>query len=215
MADLLPDSELLEAWRQGDSEAGQALFRRHYDAIYRFFSTKVPPEAVQDLVQETFATLVRKRDEFAGKSSFLGYLYGIARLHLYEQIRRLHKLSLYDDLNTFSIAALGGSPSSMLNDKQEHRLLGMALARIPLEYQILLELYLWEDLTGAQLAEIMDIPENTMRSRLRRAKSVLEQEFRSIADDPAQAIGSFESFSGWLDDVQHAARKAYPQLKDD
>lgn len=213
MADPLPDSELLEAWRRGDSEAGQALFRRHYDAIYRFFSNKVPPEAVQDLVQDTFATLVGKRDLFAGKSSFLTYLYGIARLHLYEQFRRLYKLSRFDPLT--SVAALSGSPVSMLNEKQEHRLLGIALTRIPLEYQILLELYLWEDLTGAQLAEIMDVPENTMRSRLRRAKVVLEQEFRRIVDDPAQANASFETFSGWLDDVQHAARKAYPQLKDD
>lgn len=214
MADPLPDSELLEAWRRGDSEAGQALFRRHYDAVYRFFSTKVPPEAVQDLVQDTFATLVGKRDLFEGKSSFRTYLYGIARLHLYEQFRRLHKLSRFDPL-TYSVAALSGGPSSMLDEKQEHRLLGNALTRIPLESQILLELYLWEDFTGAQLAEIMDVSENTLRSRLRRAKVVLEQEFRRIAEDPALANGSFETFSGWLDDIQHAAREAYPELKDD
>jgi RNA polymerase sigma factor (sigma-70 family) len=214
MAEPRSDLELLKAWRQGDSEAGQELFRHHYDAVYRFFSSKVSAETVQELVQETFTTLLRKLDTFEGKSTFRTYVFGIARVQLLEHIRELRKLSHFDPL-THSVAALSSSPASMLDEKQEHRLLGIALTRIPLEYQILLELYLWEDLTGAQLATIVGVRENTMRSRLRRAKDLLKKQFRLIADDPSQANASFDTFSGWLDEVRHAARKAFPELKDD
>ena len=214
MADPRSDLELLEAWRGGDSEAGQELFRRHYNAVYRFFSSKVSAEAVQELVQDTFTTLVRKRDDFEGKSTFRAYVLGIARRQVYEHFRKLQQLSRFDPL-TYSVAALSSSPASLLDEQQEHRLLGIALTRIPLEYQILLELYLWEDLTGAQLATIVGVGENTMRSRLRIAKKLLKKEFRRIIDDPAQAHASFETFSGWLDEVRHAARRAFPELKDD
>jgi RNA polymerase sigma factor (sigma-70 family) len=217
MADEPPDLELLEAWRQGDPDAGQALFKRHYDAIYRFFESKAPVEAVQELVQETFATLVRKRDTFAGSSLFRAYLFGIARNHLYEHFREHRRALRHEDIDfgKLTAEALGGSPTSVLGHAQEHRLLRLALTRIPLEHQILLELYLWEELTGPQLAQIMGVPENTMRSRLRRAKDLLEQEFQSLVDDPAQARSALETLSGWVDEVQHEARRAFPQLKDE
>lgn len=215
MADQPPDLELLEAWRRGNPDAGQVLFKRHYDVVYRFFQSKVSAEAVMELVQDTFATLIRKRDRFTGTSSFRSYLFGIARHRLLEHFREHRKALRHEavDLTKLTAEALGGSPTSVLGDAQEHHLLRLALTRIPLESQILLELYLWEEFTGAQVAEIMEVPENTMRSRLRRAKALLEQEFLSLVEDPSRAHDVLETLSGWVDEVQHEARRAYPRLK--
>src|SRR5690606_10349004 len=57
------DLELLAAWRDGDAAAGGRLFRRHFDTLFRFFSTKLDGP-VEDLVQDTFLGCVRGRDRF-------------------------------------------------------------------------------------------------------------------------------------------------------
>ncbi|MCA9650295.1 MAG: sigma-70 family RNA polymerase sigma factor [Myxococcales bacterium] len=210
------DLELLRAWRSGQPKAGHTLFRRYYDDVYRFVDSKVPAEDVEELVQETFATLVRKRDEFSGDASFRSYLLGIARLHLLEHYRRRHRDSLNDplDFSRITAAELGGSMSSVLGRQREHALLRLALPRIPLDHQILLELYLWEEFTAAQLAQIMDIPENTVRSRFRRAKQLLEAQVRQLAEHPEQLTSTLETLSSWIDDVQLAARRRLPSLND-
>jgi hypothetical protein len=63
------DAELLEAWGAGDKAAGEALFDRHFEAIYRFFQNKVGPGVIDDLVQQTFLGCVEAPDRFRGDSS--------------------------------------------------------------------------------------------------------------------------------------------------
>ena len=57
-ADERSDFELLEAWREGDQRAGRELFARHFDAIYRFFRSKIE-DAADDLTQQTFLGCVK------------------------------------------------------------------------------------------------------------------------------------------------------------
>ena len=77
-----PDMALLEQWRAGDREAGQALFARHFREIYRFFEYRVGGDA-DDLAQRTFLACVTARDQFRGLSSFRTFLFAIARNELY------------------------------------------------------------------------------------------------------------------------------------
>ena len=56
---------------------------------------------------------------------------------------------------------------------EEQRLLLEALRRIPLDLQIAIELHYWEGMSGPDLAQVLDIPEGTVRSRLRRAREPL------------------------------------------
>ena len=60
----MEDAQLLLAWRGGDADAGRALVKRHYASIYRFFYGKVVDGACEDLTQETFEVLIRRRDGF-------------------------------------------------------------------------------------------------------------------------------------------------------
>ncbi|MFO0633263.1 MAG: sigma-70 family RNA polymerase sigma factor [Nannocystaceae bacterium] len=83
MPDL--DLELLEAWRGGDAKAGNALFDRYFDAVFRFFRNKVADHA-DDLVQQTFLALVQARDRFRGDSSFRTYLFTAARSKLFNYL---------------------------------------------------------------------------------------------------------------------------------
>lgn len=72
-----------------------------------------------------------------------------------------------------SAVDLGASPLSILVDQREQKVLLQALRRIPLTSQVILELYFWERVTGAELGTLLGVVEDTARSRLRKAKQQL------------------------------------------
>src|SRR5687767_9859628 len=100
------DVELLEAWRGGDKPAGVELFERHFDAIYRFFRSKVD-DAAEDLTQQTFLGCVRGKQVFRGDASFRTYLYTIARNRLYTHIRDRQRRDAVVEIGEQSVADLG------------------------------------------------------------------------------------------------------------
>ena len=168
------DESLLDAWQAGDSEAGEALFHRHFDTIYRFFRSKCTDD-VADLVQRTLLGCVEAAPRFRREASVRTLLLSIARHELHGYFRS-KKRNAGLDFTTTSVAALAPSPSSLVAREEEISILREALRKIPLELQTVLELYYWEDLPARELAFILEIPEGTVRSRIRRAAEALRSE---------------------------------------
>ncbi len=194
------DEELFEAWRCGDRTAGNVLCRRHFWAIRRFFQNKVDRE-VEELVQQTFARCVEGRARYAGRSSFRIFLFGVARNVLREFYRggRHCQPAIFSEQ---SVRDMGAGPSTALAKRQEQRLLLEALRRIPMELQVVLELYYWEELTGVELGEILDVPERTARSRVRRAKQLLEKALTRIKASPEALQSTMSNLDGWAAKVR-------------
>lgn len=171
------DLALLERWRTGDMRAGQDLFARHFGDIYRFFEHKVTHDA-DELVQRTFAAAVAARDKFRAQASFRTYLFAIARNQLYSYLRALPKAE-HVDFEATSIAALVTSLASKLGRAREIEQLRAALARLPAEQQLLLELHYWHDLDADALADIFDIAPGNVRVRLLRARRALRAQMEA------------------------------------
>lgn len=132
-------------------------------------------------MQQTFVACVEARDAFRGESSFRAYLFGLARLQLYTYYRaNSRRQSL--DFTTASAQDLGMSPTGLCAQREEAQLLTLALQRVPLEQQITLELTFWEGLTAPEIATVLDIPEDTVYSRLRRAKERLRKALAVLSD---------------------------------
>ena len=83
-----------------------------------------------------------------------------------------------------SLFDLALEPADAMAERHEHVLLLQALRRIPIEHQTLLELYFWEPLPALEIASILGVPEGTVRTRIRRAKAVLEVELGRLTNDP-------------------------------
>ena len=181
---MATDRELFDQWREGDTTAGNALFERYFDALYRFFRNKVAADA-EDLVQQTFLACVRAKDGFRHASSFRTYLFTAARSKLYDHLRR-KRVGDDIDFGVTSIIDLGISPTGRIAQRQEQRVALAALRSLPLDLQIALELYHVEKIRGPQLAEVLGIPEGTVRSRLRRARDMLRERLEAAADTPQQ-----------------------------
>lgn len=164
------DFALLEAWRGGDSAAGNQLFERHFEVVYRFFHKKVSG-APEDLVQQTFLTCVEARDRFRGGSKFRTYLLSIARFELMSYLRKKYNQPI--DFTTTSFHDLGASASTALAVERDRRALYDALESLPLDLQIALELAYWEELPTTEIAVVLGVPTTTVHSWLRRAKRQL------------------------------------------
>lgn len=190
------DIELLEAWRAGDRSAGSTLFERHFDSICRFFANKVDRD-VDDLVQKTFIACVEGKERFKGHSSFRTYLFGVAHNVLRSTLRTRKRESDRLDFGVTSVFDLGLSPTRLLATGGEQMLMLQALRRIPVEHQLVLELYYWEDLEASELAEVLELPEGTVRSRIRRAKQLLEEQLRALSSGDAVLESTLSDLDSW------------------
>lgn len=195
------DDELLAAWRAGDGRAGEQLFDRHFKALTRFFRNKARGE-IDDLIQSTVLGMLEAKEGFRGEGSFRSFVFGVAYNVLRNHYRRSRRDAERLDFGVTSIFELGAGPVEILAEKHEQRLLLQALRRIPVEHQTLLELYFWEPLTAPEIAGILEVPVGTVRTRLRRAKALLETELGQLSRDPSLLHSTLSNLEDWARSVR-------------
>ncbi len=187
------DEELLTAWRAGERAAGEALFERYYEPVARFFLNKTDAEA--ELIQQTFLACVEGAAKFRGEGSFRSFLFAIA----YRQLCRHYRDRRGErvDLAEVSVAAMDPSPSRVLIEGEELKLLLAGLRRIPVDCQVALELLYWERLTTVEMAAVLEIPEGTVKSRLRRGRALLREAIEALARSPDLAASTLLGLETW------------------
>ncbi len=145
------DFALLSRWRDGDRSAGEELFLRQFDHLYRFFASKCNGD-IDELVQSTLLACLNAKQQFRADSTFKAYMFTVARHELYKYLRARRRDQERLDFSTVSVADLATTPGTRIARDQAHRRLLDALRELPVEQQTLLELYYWEDLDIATLA---------------------------------------------------------------
>ncbi|MGH1342565.1 MAG: RNA polymerase sigma factor [Nannocystales bacterium] len=197
------DAELMEAWRGGDRDAGGLIIERYHRLLFRFFLNKAS-DAAEDLVQQTLTVCVERRDEVRDAASFRAYLLAVARSELVRHYRcTARRQARFDPLET-SVEDLDPRPSTWVVRRQEQQLVQRALRRLPLDYQIALESYYWENATAPEIAHVLGIPEGTVRSRLRRGKEILREQMGAQSPQLRDAaLESLEAQTRALGDTLH------------
>ncbi|MEM9460615.1 MAG: RNA polymerase sigma factor [Myxococcota bacterium] len=190
------DFELLESWRAGDRMAGNTLFDRYFDSLFRFFRNKVN-EGADDLVQQTFLACVQSRDRFRGDASFRTYLFKAARSKLYTYLDKRRREGAAVDYGVTSCADLGVSPSGIVANSEQQRLLLAALRELPVDLQVALELFYFEQIRGPELAEVLGVPEGTVRSRLRRGREILRERLQELLSSPSMVESTMTDLDAW------------------
>ncbi len=190
------DGELLRAWKAGDKDAGNALVQRYFWMVYRFFNGKVG-EGADDLTQQTFLGCVESRDRARDDGSLRGYLLGIARNKLLEYYRKVHRENRALDVPNATVEQLLGSPSRIVAAREEQRVVLHALRRLPLDFQITIELYYWEDLATAEIAEVLQVAPGTVKSRLARAREMLREQIAAMALAPETRESAIRDLDAW------------------
>lgn len=167
------DEELIDAAREGDRSAIAELLSRHEQQIYRFGLRMCGhPEDAKEVLQETMLAMARSLPEFRGHSSVATWLYAIARSFCIKQ-RRLHKgepahLDPLDD--AANVAAERGSPEELAASREVDRAVEEAIAALPPEQREVLVLRDAEGLTAPEVASVLGVGVDAVKSRLHRAR---------------------------------------------
>lgn len=204
---MVDEHELLEAWRRGDRDAGAKLIGARGREITWFFRNKVFHEdAVADLVSQTFLRCVSARDTFAGETSFRRFVYAIAQNVLREYLRSVTKRGREQlDFTQVCLQELEPrSMSSLHSEKLQVQAVIEALREVPIDDQIVLELKYFEGLSGSELADLLGIPEGTVRGRIARGLERLRLRVadRLAADRTSSGPISADDISEWAVEVR-------------
>jgi RNA polymerase sigma-70 factor (ECF subfamily) len=197
------DEELYSAWECGDRRAADRLIGRHLQSIGRFFANKVVDASdAEDQTCKTFELCSRKLGSFERNSSFRTYLFGIARNVLRDYIKHKGRHRGDIDFRVTAIHDLGDSPSAFVAQRKDQVLLLQSLRAIPLDYQIVIELSFFEEMTQAQIAEILELPPGTVASRIRRGKQLLDEKMQQLASSPELLESTRHGLQDWADQLR-------------
>lgn len=200
---MIGDSDLYRRWVAGEREAGGELIRRYFDAVGRFLATKVSsPNDVQDLIAQTFEVCAKSLGRFEERSSFRTYLFGVANNVARDYIKKKQRRPEEIDFRVTRLADLGPTPSLIMGHDKEQQLLLHALRAIPYELQVIIELSFFEEMSRAQIAEVLDLPPGTVASRLRRAKAQLFEELERLAASPELLESTLHGLRDWAAEIR-------------
>jgi RNA polymerase sigma-70 factor (ECF subfamily) len=194
MASLASDEQLLIAWRGGDRALGNELFSRHIRAVSRFFRTKVP-ESAEDLTQQTFLALL---DGKPISVSFRAYLFGIARNVLLMHLRGKSRAAARFDPLTWSAPDAGASPVRAAAALEQTRALAAALQKLPVDYQVALELHYFEGLSVAEIGDVLGKPAGTIKSLLSRGRDLLRERIAELVGDEVLVASVHGELDRWM-----------------
>ncbi len=190
------DDDLLRAWRGGDKAAGDALVRRHYESVRRFYDLRMPATA-EDLTQQAFLACVVGKERVRGDASFKAYLFGVARNLLLRQLRNQERFNRMAEFKSAQGPDTVLTPSGVVALRQEHRLLLRAFEQVPTDGQIALQLHYWETMTTAEIANVLDLSVTAVTSRLLRARKRLREEVESIRVKPEVRASLLADLEQW------------------
>ncbi|HYS14606.1 MAG TPA: RNA polymerase sigma factor RpoE [Burkholderiaceae bacterium] len=192
MSDREADQALVERVQRGDKRAFELLVAKYQRKIFRLLSRLIRDAAeIEDVAQEAFIKAYRALPNFRGESAFYTWLYRIAintaKNYLVAQGRRapttteteIDEAENFDegdqlrDVNT---------PDSMLLSKQVGEAVNRAIERLPEDLRTAIVLRELEGLSYEEIAETMNCPIGTVRSRIFRAREAIAEELRPLLD---------------------------------
>lgn len=176
--DKMDDAALMQALARGRERAFKELVERHQPGVYHFALRfcKVPEEA-EDAVQETFLRLFRDRHRFCATGSVKAYLYKVCRNLLIDAARKKHPEPL-DDAREM---APGPSAFDILSRKERLRTLSRALDTLPENQRTAMVLRHTQELSYAEISEVMGLTLSAVESLLVRGRRNLRQRLQKAA----------------------------------
>ncbi len=171
-ANVIEDRALARAAARGDRRSLEVLLERHVDRVHAVCRRVVGhPEDALDATQEALVAITRGIGSFDGRSAFTTWLYRVATNAALDEVRRRKRRPMpVEELPEPSSSASG------VEDRVSARLdVDAALTQIPEEFRVAVVLRDLCDLDYAEIAEVLDVPSGTVRSRIARGRAALTE----------------------------------------
>jgi RNA polymerase sigma-70 factor, ECF subfamily len=170
-----PDEALIGRIAGGDRFAMQVLYARHHVRVYRFLLRLVRNEATaEDVMSEVFLDVWRQAGRFEGRSQVSTWMLAIARFKALSTLRRRTE----DELDEEAAAAIedpSDDPGVVLQKKDRSAVLLQCLGALSVEHREIIDLVYYHEKSVEEVAEIVGIPEATVKTRMFYARKKLAE----------------------------------------
>lgn len=182
MSELVADQELVERAQKGDKKAFNLLVVRYQNRVAGLLTRYVSRDDIPDIVQESFIKAYRSLESFRGESAFYTWLYRIAvntaKNHLTALGRRPPKEDiLAEDAESFDVGGQlreSDTPENVVLSEELKCVVFDTIENLPEELKTAITLRELEGLSYEEIAEVMQCPVGTVRSRIFRAREAID-----------------------------------------
>ena len=188
MSEQITDQELVERAQKGDKKAFNLLVVRYQNRVAGLLTRYVARDDIPDIVQESFIKAYRSLESFRGESAFYTWLYRIAvntaKNHLTALGRRPPKEDvLAEDAETYSSGDQlreADTPENLVLSDELRRIVFDTIENLPDELKTAITLREIEQLSYEEIAEVMQCPVGTVRSRIFRAREAIDAKINPL-----------------------------------
>ncbi|TVQ32056.1 MAG: sigma-70 family RNA polymerase sigma factor [Phycisphaeraceae bacterium] len=198
LVDDRSDEQLLADYRRGDVPAFRVLMERYHDELLRFLNRFMGDrQAAEDVFQDTFLQIHQSADSFDVSRRFKPWLFTIAANKGRDQHRKTSRRPVlglsariggdegqqFVDLMEVSVPA----PSAAMDESERDRQVQKAIDSLPDHQREILLLAYFQRMTYAQIAELLEIPLGTVKSRLHAAVAGFARRWQSLAEETGES----------------------------
>lgn len=170
------DLEIIKRVLSGEKEAFSEIFLKHYDFIFKSVMKYISIEdKAKDITQDVFIKAYEKLETFKNDSKLSSWLYSIAYNISINYITR--EKDKFVDLN-YDDFFVSNETQDDIYDKEMIKELSDALEKLPAHYRIIIKLYYFDEKSYEEISEILNIPINTVKTQLFRAKDKIKKYFK-------------------------------------
>jgi RNA polymerase sigma-70 factor, ECF subfamily len=167
------DTDLIARMAKGDQRAMPVLFARHRTRVHRFVLRRVRSDGLaEDIVNETFLAVWQQAGRFEGGSSVTTWMLSIAHNKAVSALRKRREDSLEEGVAE-AIADGGDSPETHSAKFGKAEILRDCLDKLPDEQRVVMDLVYYHEQSVKEVAEVLGIPEATVKTRMFYARKKL------------------------------------------
>jgi RNA polymerase sigma-70 factor (ECF subfamily) len=188
----LADEAIVARVLAGELDQFELLMRRHNSRVYRVARSIVRDASeAEDVMQDAYVRAYEHLGQFEGRALFSTWL---TRIAVHEALARVRRGKRFDSLHTedHSMSTQSSSsPEQQASDVEMRSLLEAAVGKLPEELRVVFVLRAVEGMSGAEVGECLGISEDTVKTRLHRARGRLQEMLIESIEPSLPAIYDF------------------------
>jgi RNA polymerase sigma-70 factor (ECF subfamily) len=193
-APALTDEEIVVRVRAGDLASFEQLMRRNNARVYRAARAILRDDSeAEDVMQDAFVRAYEHLHEFEGRARFSTWLTRIAVHEALARVRRGKRLTALDAhvQEPAMVTRPESSPEQQVSDVEMRAAIEAAVAKLPEDFRSVFVLRAVEGMSGAETAECLGIPEETVKTRLHRARTRIQEMLRRDVEAEYRSLYAF------------------------
>lgn len=170
-----PDFELMDRLKAGDQSAMQALYARHHQRLYRFIMRQIRDEMMaEDIVNDVFLDCWRQAGKFEGRSKVSTWLTSIGYNKSISYLRKKREHQMGDGQAEAMVDDADSQEDHVMKDDKGDKI-KVAISQLSADHAAVIDLAYYHEMSVNEIAETLDVPANTVKTRLFHARKNLHE----------------------------------------